>query len=183
MVLCVEGDHDKLFCSQSTVYHLNSQRSGPCDETCCHWESVGGVSFKHIICQHTHSVDTLTHAHTHARILLPCTHFGIQGQRIIVSLCVRFACVRMGSCALQTCLQAAWVCAFVLVRVVCCWQGRQPDTWQVCKQVPETPEPLCTCVCVWVGSLVEGWAPHCSTCHWVLMAVPAILTSFNLIGH
>lgn len=44
--------------------HLSSQRSGPCDETCCHWESVGGVSFKHIICQHAAN----THAYTHIQI-------------------------------------------------------------------------------------------------------------------
>lgn len=52
---------------------------------------------------------------------------------------------------------------------------------EVCKQVPETPETMCVRACV--GSLVEGLAPRCSSCHWVLMALPAILTSFHVIGH
>lgn len=106
VVLCEDGEHDELFCSQSAVDRPSSQRSGPCDETYCHRESVGGVRFKHIICQHTHAVDT----HTHTQILRPCTHLGVQGQRIIVSLCVRLARLRMGACALQTCLRAAGVC-------------------------------------------------------------------------
>lgn len=96
-----KGDHEKMLCSQFTVcIHKGLVLSM---KLAVSWTSVGGVSFTHIICQHTQAADT----HTPTRA--PWTHFGIQAQRIIVSLCVKFACSCMGLRALYSCLQAAWV--------------------------------------------------------------------------
>lgn len=91
--------------------------------------------------------------HIHTWILLSA-HFGIQDQRIIVSpckVCVR-ACTAL--CTLRTCLLAACVC--ICACMPCdVGRGRQSDTWQERKQVPETPEPQCVCahVCRWAAML------------------------------
>lgn len=166
MALCAGRGRDKLFLFPiQCVERGSSQRSGPPpDETCCHWESVGGVTFKHIICQRACAracVRTLTG--------FPRTHFGIQGQRIIVSLCVEVlhACLLVGVCITQTCPLAARACAFflsfffllsllpVLMLVVLLLAG-ETARHVVCKQVPETPETMCVRVPSWKGSLLTA---------------------------
>lgn len=100
-----KGEHDKLFCSQSTVHQPSSQRSGPFDETCCHWESVGGVSLKHIICRHAHTVDTHMHTWKHT-----ASHYSFWHPRPgdnCETVCKVFVCLCVCVCVL------VWMQGFV----------------------------------------------------------------------
>ncbi len=132
----------------------SSQRSGLCGETCCHWEGVGGVSFKHIICQHTHAVDTHTHTHTHTHM---CT----------ASL-YSFWHPRPGDNSVTVCKVCMRACGFVcppnlppgsmivcFSACVCCWQGRQSRHMAHGKCVSKSQKHLSPSVCVCVFECVR----------------------------
>lgn len=138
-----KGNHDKLFCSQSTVYHLSSQRSGPCDETCCQWESVGGVSFRHIICQHTHSY---THKSTHPWSL----EAGLAHTQTRTNACKPYTHWHYYPLALDAKTSAGKQCVRACV---CGWHGRQLARHMahgkcVSKSQKHLSPSVCVCVCV-----------------------------------